>query len=109
MSCSFLLPCIQKKAPVELFLVVKNLPNVDILAEADDWGYDTCTTIFKEELRMRHVYIRSMLSLIWFVTAIVCGISGNLEMAVLYVGIGLGFLYSAYAMWKKEKDGKGEK
>jgi hypothetical protein len=98
-----------KKSSGGAFFVVKNLPNVDILAEADDWGYDTCTTIFKEELRMRHVYIRSMLSLIWFVTAIVCGISGNLEMAVLYVGIGLGFLYSVYAMWKKEKDGKGEK
>lgn len=26
------------------FFVVKNLPNVDTLAETDDLGYDKCTT-----------------------------------------------------------------
>lgn len=58
---------------------------------------------------MRHAYIRGILFLIWLVVAMVSGISGNLEMALLYAVIGFAFLYSAYSMWKKEKDGKGEK
>lgn len=52
---------------------------------------------------MRHVYIRGILSLIWLAAAIVSGISGNFEMAALYVILGGVFLYSAYATWKKEK------
>lgn len=51
---------------------------------------------------MRHVYIRGILSLIWLAAAIVSGISGNFEMAALYVILGGVFLYSAYAAWKKE-------
>ena len=55
---------------------------------------------------MRHVYIRGILSLIWIVAAIVSGISGNLEMAGLYLILGGAFSCSAYATWKKEKGGK---
>lgn len=51
---------------------------------------------------MRHVYIRGILSLIWLAAAIVSGMSGNFEMAALYVILGGVFLYSAYAAWKKE-------
>ena len=57
---------------------------------------------------MCHVYIRAILALIWLVAAIVSATSGNFEMTVLYIVICGVFLYSAYAMWKKEKD-KGEK
>ena len=57
---------------------------------------------------MRHVYIRGMIGLIWFVTAIVSGISGNFGMAVFYVVLGGVFLYSSYTTWKKEKDNKGD-
>ena len=57
---------------------------------------------------MRHVYIRGFMALIWLVTAIASGMSGNLEMAVLYVMLGGVFLYSAYSTWKKEKNGKGD-
>ncbi len=56
---------------------------------------------------MRHVYIRGLLSLIWLAAAIVSGISGNFEIAVLYVILAGAFLYSAYATWKKEKDNGG--
>ena len=49
---------------------------------------------------MRHVYIRGILGLIWLVTAIVSGVSGKLEMAVLYVLIGGAFLHSVYAAWR---------
>ena len=58
---------------------------------------------------MRHVYIRGILALIWLVAAIVSGLSGNLEMTVLYVMLGGVFLYSACSTWKKEKNRKGDK
>ncbi|MDE7341939.1 MAG: hypothetical protein K2N80_15530 [Lachnospiraceae bacterium] len=56
---------------------------------------------------MRHIYIRGSLGLIWLVAAIVCGISGNFPMMGLYSGLAGAFLYSAYTIWKKGKDGKG--
>lgn len=56
---------------------------------------------------MRHVYIRGIIGLIWLAAAIISGVSGNFEMAVLYVILGGAFLYSSYATWKKEKDHKG--
>lgn len=52
---------------------------------------------------MRHVWIRSILALIWLVAAVVSGVSGNIEMTVIYVIIGGVFLYSAYSTWKKKK------
>ncbi len=57
---------------------------------------------------MRHVYIRGILSLIWAAAGVVSGISGNFEMAALYLGLGGIFLYSAYATWKKEKNKGGK-
>lgn len=56
---------------------------------------------------MRHVYIRGIVGLIWLAAAIISGVSGNFEMAVLYVILGGVFLYSSYTAWKKEKDHKG--
>ena len=47
------------------------------------------------------------LGLIWLIAAIVCGVSGNFPMMGLYLVLAGVFLYSAYATWKKEKDGKG--
>ena len=61
----------------------------------------------KKGKRMRHIYIRGSLGLIWLVAAIVCGISGNFPVMGLYIVLAGVFLYSAYAVWKKEKDGKG--
>ncbi len=55
---------------------------------------------------MRHVYVRGILALIWLVAAIVSGVSGNMEMATLYVLMGGAFGYSAYASWKKANNGK---
>lgn len=57
---------------------------------------------------MRHVYIRGIVGLVWVVAAIASGISGNLEMAAMYVVLGGVFFYSAYATWKKETNHKGE-
>lgn len=53
---------------------------------------------------MRHVYIRGIMSGIWFAAAVMSGLSGNYPMAVLYIILGGVFLYSAYATHKKEKD-----
>ncbi len=58
---------------------------------------------------MRHIYIRGAIGLIWLVGAIVCGMSGNFPMMGLYLGLAGAFLYSAYAAWKKENNGKGGK
>lgn len=52
---------------------------------------------------MRHVYIRGIIGLVWLAAAVLCIISGSLEMGALYVILGGMFLYSAYATWKKEK------
>ena len=53
---------------------------------------------------MRHVYIRGILALIWLAAAIICGISGKIEMSLFYVLLCGVFLFSAYTTWKKEKD-----
>lgn len=58
---------------------------------------------------MRHVYIRGIMGLIWLAVAVISGISGSLETAGLYVILSGVFLYSAYAVWKKERDTNGGK
>lgn len=58
---------------------------------------------------MRHVYIRGILALIWIAVGIVSVISGALGMAALYMIIGGVFLYSAYSVWRKENDEKGDR
>lgn len=58
---------------------------------------------------MRHVYIRGILAVIWLAAAVVSGISGRFEMAMLYVILCGIFLYSAYRAQQKEQDGKGER
>lgn len=57
---------------------------------------------------MRHVYIRGILAVVWLAAAVVSGISGRFEMALLYVIMGGIFLYSAYRALRQDKDGKGE-
>lgn len=56
---------------------------------------------------MRHVYMRGILSLIWLAAAVISGMSGNFAMTGLNVILGVAFLYSAFDVWKKEKDKKG--
>lgn len=92
------------------FFAVKNLPIGDILAQDSLFRYDKDTTNkehFREVTFMRHVYIRGIMALIWVAVAIVTGVSGSFEMALLYGLIGGVFLYNAYSLWKKEKDEGG--
>ena len=63
----------------------------------------------KEENKMRHVYIRGILALVWLVAAVVSGMSGNLEMVVLYVLMGGVFAYTAAQGWRQAKSGRQEK
>ncbi|MCI8854181.1 MAG: hypothetical protein HFI30_06695 [Lachnospiraceae bacterium] len=58
---------------------------------------------------MRHIYIRSILSLIWLAAAMISAITNNLEMSLFYALLCAVFGYSALASWKKEKEeGKGK-
>lgn len=63
----------------------------------------------KEEIIMRHIYIRGILALVWLAAAIVSGVSGKMEMTVIYIIMGGMFLYSAYTAWSRLKTGKGDR
>lgn len=53
---------------------------------------------------MRHFYFRLILGIVWFVAAVISVVKANISFAVLYVILGIVFLWSAYSIWKKEKD-----
>lgn len=58
---------------------------------------------------MRHVYIRGILTVVWLAAAIVSGGAGMMANTALYIVMAGVFAFSAYSMWKKEKNGKGER
>lgn len=58
---------------------------------------------------MRHIYIRGILALVWVAAAIACGVSGRMELTVVYIIMGGMFLYSAYNAWNRGKDDKGDR
>ena len=96
----------------EINFTVKNLPIADIFAEVGFLRYDKDTTDkeqFQEGNKMRHMYIRGILAVIWLAAAVVSGVVGRFEMALLYVVLGGVFFYSAYRVWKKEKDEEGDR
>ena len=53
---------------------------------------------------MRHFYFRLILGIVWLATAVVSAVKANISFAALYVVLGIVFLWSAYSIWKKEKD-----
>ena len=60
-----------------------------------------------EVQNMRHFYIRLVIGVVWLIAAVVSGVTANIPFAVLYVVLGIVFLYSAYTIWKKEKNKRG--
>lgn len=52
---------------------------------------------------MRHCYIRLVIGLIWLVAAVICAVNANISMMAMYGGLCVVFLYTAYSIWKKEK------
>ncbi len=58
---------------------------------------------------MRHFYFRLIFGIIWLVVAVFSATVGlNISFAALYVVLGIIFLWSAYSIWKKEKDKNNE-
>lgn len=55
---------------------------------------------------MRHFYFRLILGIVWLAAAVVSAVKANIPFAALYAVLGVGFLWSAYSIWKKEKKDK---
>ncbi len=53
---------------------------------------------------MRHFYFRLIFGIVWLAAAVVSAVKSNLSFAALYVVLGIVFLWSAYSIWKKDKD-----
>ncbi len=57
---------------------------------------------------MRHFYFRLILGMVFAVCAVYSFITVNIPFALMYVVLGGVLLYSAYTIWKKNKDNQGE-
>ncbi len=55
---------------------------------------------------MRHFYFRLIFGIVWLIAAVISAVNANFPFAVLYVVLGVIFLWSAYSIWKKEKKDK---
>lgn len=53
---------------------------------------------------MRHFYFRLIFGIVWLIAAVVSVMKANIFFAALYIIIGILFLWSAYSIWKKDKD-----
>ena len=53
---------------------------------------------------MRHFYLRMIFGIVWLAAAVVSVVGANIPFAVLYIALGILFLWSAYIIWKKGKD-----
>ena len=91
------------------FFAVKNLPFVDIPARGVLLMY-TCIVNKNPELQevvhMRHFYFRLILGIVFIGCMIYSFVTMNIPFALLYIFLGGVFLYSAYSIWKKEKDNR---
>ena len=55
---------------------------------------------------MRHFYFRLILGVIFVICAIYSFVTANIPFALMYVVLSGVFLYSAYTIWKKNKDNR---
>lgn len=53
---------------------------------------------------MRHFYIRLILGIVFMVCMIYSFIRANIPFALLYLAMGVVFLFSTYSLWKKDKN-----
>lgn len=53
---------------------------------------------------MRHFYFRLILGIVWLAAAAVSAVNVNVLSAVLYIVLGVVFLWSACSIWRKERD-----
>ena len=56
---------------------------------------------------MRHFYFRLILGIIFIGCMIFSFVTMNIPFALLYIFLGGSFLYSAYSIWKKDKENRG--
>lgn len=55
---------------------------------------------------MRHFYFRLILGLVFLSCAVFSLVTANIPFALLYVVLSVVFLFSAYSIWKKDKDNR---
>lgn len=55
---------------------------------------------------MRHFYFRLILGIVFIVCMIFSFVTTNIPFALLYLALGAVFLFSAYALRKKDKDNR---
>lgn len=55
---------------------------------------------------MRHFYVRFILGIVFVACMIFSLITMNIPFALLYLVLSVAFLFSAYSLWKKEKDNR---
>lgn len=86
----------------------KNLPFMDKTAWKRILWYAVAIANKADNLNggkfMRHFYFRLIFSIIWLAAAVVSVVNANISFAALYAALGIVFLWSAYSIWKKEKD-----
>ena len=55
---------------------------------------------------MRHSYFRLILGVVFIACMIFSFVTMNIPFALLYLALGAVFLFSAYSLWKKNKDNR---
>lgn len=55
---------------------------------------------------MRHFYFRLILGIVFIGCMIFSIVTMNIPFALLYLALGVVFLFSAYLLWKKDKDNR---
>lgn len=55
---------------------------------------------------MRHFYFRLILGFVFVACMIFSFVTMNIPFALLYLALGVAFLFSAYSLWKNEKDNR---
>lgn len=87
------------------------LPFMDKSAEINflQYAVSVNNTITKIQggITMRHFYFRFILGVVFAICAVYSITTANTSFALLYVVLGVAFLYSAYTIWKKNKDNRG--
>lgn len=56
---------------------------------------------------MRHFYFRLVLGIVFLLCAVYSFVTANIAFAMLYIILGAVFLFSAYTIWKKNKENRG--
>ena len=94
------------------FFAVKKLPFADISADRFLLMYACIVSITQMTHRniggiyMRHFYFRLILGIVFIVCMIYSFVTMNIPFALLYLFLGGVFLFSAYSLWKKDKDNR---